>query len=82
MLSVLSEDGRDRPGILTDDGLKRNFYQNVKMRRNERSAAVNNGATVGLEGVSRVVELNVKADFYEEGRQPVDQQLDGRIVDY
>ena len=51
------------------------------MRRDERAAAVDHGAAVGLEGVGRVVEAVAETDPNEQVCQPVHEELHARIVD-
>ncbi len=49
----------NRPTEPANDGLEGQFDGEIKMRRDERPAAVDGRLAIGLEGVGRVVEPDV-----------------------
>src|ERR1035437_10421286 len=53
-------DRHHRPRITAHDGLEWKLHRQIKMRRDERLAALNHGAPVCFERIRRVLQRNLK----------------------
>src|ERR1035437_3539692 len=81
MLPVLPGNRHDGPRVAANDRLERKFDRQVEMGRQERPAALDDGAAIGLEGIGRVIERDVEADAHEKIRDAIDEELNPRVVD-
>src|SRR4051794_3745659 len=62
---VAPRDGCDRVAVPAHDGFQRKLDGEIEMRGEERAAAVDDGPTVSLERVRRVVERNIETETNE-----------------
>src|SRR5437588_5600808 len=49
-------DGHHRPGVSAHNGLQRQFYCEIEVRREEWTAAINDSSPVSLEGIGEVIQ--------------------------
>ena len=62
--AIAPGDRHDRPGVAAHDGLERQLDREVEVRRNQGTATVDHRRAIGLEGIGRVVERDVKDDAH------------------
>src|SRR5882757_930931 len=64
--AIFPTDRDDGPGKTAHDGFEWQLYCQIEVGRNERSAAFDHLAPIGLEGVGRVVKRNVEDNADEK----------------
>ena len=69
--AVAPGDGYNGEGKSSDDGFERQLDCDVEVRREDRAYAINNGFSIGLEGVGRFVEAVVEENPHKRVCQSV-----------
>src|SRR5581483_5299530 len=80
LAAVLPGDGNDGPGVSPDNGLERNLNREVKMRREQRPAAIDDRTAIGFESIGCIIERDVKEHLDEKVGQAVDEKFQPGII--
>ena len=81
MLAILPGDRRQGPRVAAHDGFEGELNREIEVGGDERAAAFDDVAAVGLEGVGGVVEAVAEEDADEEIGEAVDEEFDAWVVE-
>jgi len=70
------------PGIAANHRFKGDFHRQIKMRCDQRSAAIDGGPPIRLEGVREIIVFNSKQALEELVGKTIQEQLNPRVVDH